>query len=339
MTIALRYFITCFGLSLAMLSVAHAAEPGKFSVATWNLEWFFDENAGDNYSDLAKKQTAPNRDAWNWKRDQAAAAIAKLNVDVIALQEIEGDRVLFYLSKALEKEQQKFRIAFAQGNDTFTEQDVGFLFRNIDVLQTSRRGQTGAMFKSGNYYDLSKHLEIQTLVEPEGANEPVTIITVHLRATAEAEEMRLKQVRLLKTWIADRVKAGENIIVLGDTNSETLADSVTPQSDIGILSGLDTPDPRDDLIDLHSRINAAERPTHLVPGKQFDRILVSRPLMEDDPAKRDLVFKSARVRRDVGYRGAGVDDSTQHWEHYWDVPANERDVSDHLPVVADFEIR
>ncbi len=35
------------------------AEP--LTVMTWNLEWFFDDNAGDNFSELAKEKASPSR--------------------------------------------------------------------------------------------------------------------------------------------------------------------------------------------------------------------------------------------------------------------------------------
>ena len=65
----------CFGWSIA--SVAMADEPRKsISVATWNVEWLFDDYQGDNFSKLAKEQSAPSREVWEWRRDALAEAIA-----------------------------------------------------------------------------------------------------------------------------------------------------------------------------------------------------------------------------------------------------------------------
>lgn len=38
----------------------------KLTVATWNLEWFFDPYTGDNSADLAKKQAPPSREEWEF---------------------------------------------------------------------------------------------------------------------------------------------------------------------------------------------------------------------------------------------------------------------------------
>ena len=35
--------------------VAQVNDPESFSVMTWNLEWFYDENPEDNYSKLSKE--------------------------------------------------------------------------------------------------------------------------------------------------------------------------------------------------------------------------------------------------------------------------------------------
>jgi hypothetical protein len=103
---------------------------------------------------------------------------------------------------------------------------------------------------------------------------------------------------------------------------------------MGILRGLDTPDDSDDLVDLHQYLPADERGTHLARGKQFDRILVSRSLIEDDPGRVDLVFRSIELRKDVVVRGTRTDDS--HWDNYYEIPQKERDLSDHYPLVARF---
>jgi len=62
--------------------------PEKLTVATWNLEWFFDEHTGDNYQDLPKQQSAPSREDWDWKLTGVAKAIAEMKPTIIALQEV-----------------------------------------------------------------------------------------------------------------------------------------------------------------------------------------------------------------------------------------------------------
>jgi endonuclease/exonuclease/phosphatase family metal-dependent hydrolase len=149
-----------------------------------------------------------------------------------------------------------------------------------------------------------------------------------------AAAIRVKQALLVRYWIADLLQQGENVVVLGDFNTQEAYRETTDKSEMGILRGLHTADPSDDLVDLHQFLNRAQRGTHLLPGRQFDRILVSRSLIEDDPGRRDLVFRSIELRKDVVVRGNRQD--KDHWNQYYDIPQQERDLSDHYPLVAKF---
>src|SRR5687768_16163504 len=113
----------------AIVSFAAADEmPKKLTIATWNLEWFFDNYTGDNSADLAKKQAAPSRADWDWKLAGVAKVISEIKPDILAVQEIENRRVLFYLNQKLKRDYNlNYRIAFVEGEDFFTEQDVAIL--------------------------------------------------------------------------------------------------------------------------------------------------------------------------------------------------------------------
>jgi endonuclease/exonuclease/phosphatase family metal-dependent hydrolase len=309
-----------------------------FVVATWNLEWFFDEYQEDNFSKLAKEQSAPSRTDWAWKRDAVADAIAELRPDVVAFQEIEGQRALFYLTRSIEsRHQAKYRVGFVEGTDYYTEQDVGFLTRSgSDLTRIARYEQSRTMFESAQYSNVSKHAEAVCDVPVGNGVEKVTIVNVHFRAGSDNASTRTKQARLVHAWLAERIANGENIIVLGDTNSDETSYPPLDGTDIAALAGLETPQRDDDLIDLGQYLSAEKRRTHLLPNRHFDRILVSRSLVEDDPNREDLVFHSIARREDLSIRGKGIDPQDDHWNGYWKMSAKERDISDHWPVVAVF---
>ena len=166
----------------------------------------------------------------------------------------------------------------------------------------------------------------------------VLILNVHLRAKPEGESFRIRQARLMHRWVSDAVRAGRDVIVLGDLNTEETGLKTRPESDLGVASGLETADTADDLIDLNLRLPADNRQTHMLPGRQYDRILCSRSLIEDDPSKPDLVFSKIEVLRALCVRGA-ADEPQQHWDEYWSLPDDQRDLSDHYPVMATFEVR
>ena len=313
--------------------------PETLRVMTWNVEWFFDDFRGDNRSDIAREQSPPDRAAWEWKRDAVAASIAAIEPTIIALQEVEDRNAMFALRDTLrEQHQLSYRVAFIDGFDLGTEQDVAILFRS-GLVEFSRREQSSEMFASAEFYNLSKHLfgrfEWQTA---DGRTESLLLLTVHLRARAEAADLRRRQAKLGHRWLAAAVAARENVILLGDMNVESSYGQPSADDDgIELLAGKGTPSPEDDLRDLHEFLPADRRRTHMILPRQFDRVLVSPPLLEDAPGRVDLVFKSVRVATEATVRGTPA--GPEHWEDRYDGDLAQRDVSDHYPVVVDFDFR
>ena len=213
--------------------------PARLTVATWNLEWFFDEQRGDNYADLAKQQAAPSREAWEWKLAGVAAAIAQMKPTVLALQEVENQRVLFYLTRKLKQEHGlSYTIAYVEGGDFFTEQDVAVLVQS-GLVGFGVKRQTQEMFDSGEFYNVTKHLFCELEWGSGDDRERVLLLNVHLRAMPEAAETRKKQARLIRQWIQKEVAAGENVIVLGDINTNEVFAETTAAGDVGVLRGLE----------------------------------------------------------------------------------------------------
>jgi len=348
---AFRLTATILGLGVITMPAgcAEADQPAEtdsgFSIMTWNLEWFYDEITGDNYSRLAREQSAPDRERWNWRRDAVASSIVEVRPTVVAVQEIESRRILWYLGRALARNHDAEYDEYAiQGRDHYTEQDVGLLVRDpAAVLSTTHCYLPDSLRDSDDFHSVSKHLRAVVQVPVGDRTERVIVVTVHFRARAEAEPERTRQARSVHRWVRDAIAAGEHVVVLGDTNSEQTVEGAgergpKPGSDLYVLSGRETESPEDDLVDLHTRIPSGQRRTHLLPGKQYDRILVTRSLLEDDPSRLDLAFEGVTVREDLAIRGQR-DQPEAHWERYWKLSADERDLSDHYPVVARFTVR
>jgi predicted extracellular nuclease len=120
----------------------NGAETLRFG--TWNVKWFFDHRTADNSSEVAREMSAPSAAAWNWRVAQVAAAIADLNPDILALQEIEDGDAVLEIADELATQGNQYQIAFVQGDDTYTEQDVAFLVR--DGMSTSCSQICGPQF-------------------------------------------------------------------------------------------------------------------------------------------------------------------------------------------------
>ncbi len=343
--VAARRIDWFFGWALWSVACTAAAQtldpaPQQLRVMTWNVEWMFDDYVGDNRSDLARQQSAPTRESWENKRDSVAGVLAKYQPEIVALQEIESDQTLAEIAAQLKSTHHlSYRFAFIQGSDRFTEQDVGLLVRG-GLTSYRRQEQSKAMFASGQYYNLSKHL----IGEFQWSNvvSPLTVMTVHLRATAEAEELRIKQARLARLWLEPLLQSGQDVIVLGDFNSEQIAaagvasegaagEGATP--DMAQLTGGSG---QSRMVDLVSRLADPHQATHLILNKQFDRILVSESLLVDD-AGEDWCFKQIEVLSQEVLRG--TQDGPEHWSRRLTMPLAELDVSDHYPVMATFELK
>jgi endonuclease/exonuclease/phosphatase family metal-dependent hydrolase len=310
--------------------------PKKVTIATWNLEWFFDHYTGDNASQLAKEQSAPNRGQWEWRLAVTANALAKLDATIVCLQEVESRSTVGKLCKRLKEEHRlDYRIAFVEGTDVFTEQDVCVLAQS-GLIEYGRKEQSKEMFDSREFYNLNKHI-FCTFQWGSGADlVRLTLLNVHQRAQDDGTTIRSRQARLAHFYLAPHIEAGEQVVLIGDTNTEVSTEKATADNDLGILRGLHTKEQSDDLFDCHALLQPNDRATHL-SGKAFDRILISPSLRHEERGKKRLVLKSVSNRKDVCIRGTEPDED--HWNKYYEIPQKERDVSDHFPIVAEFEVR
>jgi endonuclease/exonuclease/phosphatase family metal-dependent hydrolase len=307
--------------------------PDTLVVATWNVEWFFDDNRADNQSDLARQQSAPSAEDWQWKVENVARVVAAIRPHILALQEVENRRVLADLTAHLRREfDLEYRVAFAQGADRTTEQDVAFLYLG-GLVRYSRREQTREMFESNNYHNVQKHLFAEFAWRDGEEEERLWVLTAHLRAGPDEHDVRRRQARLLHEWVTPGLVQGHNVMLLGDWNTEVPCDAADGGNDLGILRGFETQDEADDLADLHLRLPENQRSTHIT-RKQYDHILVGPSLLDDAEGRRDLVLRTVSRSRQGVVRGDGAD--RRHFEDYYSIAAEERDVSDHYPVVAEF---
>lgn len=322
---------TCL-LTIFALEASADERPESIRVATWNVEWFFDELKEDNKADIAKQNSAPSREEWEWKLNSVARVISELQPTILALQEVENRDVIFRLTKVLEEKYKlKYRYVFIDGYDFGTEQDVAILYQS-GLVEFSRREQTQEMFDSKEFYNLSKHLFGKFEWGSGNEKESLLVLTAHFRATPEQEALRKRQGKLAREWIKPLLEQGQNVIVLGDFNSEHTAASPVPDSDLGLMCGWNTPETTDDLVDLHVSLPPELRSTHLL-NKEYDRLFVSPSLMADAPDRNDLFFSRIITRRDLVVVG---EQDKDHFNVFYQISQKERDLSDHYPVMAEF---
>ena len=60
-------------------------------------------------------------------------------------------------------------------------------------------------------------------------------------------------------------------------------------------------------------------------------------MIDDDPSIKDWVFEKVEILPEVSTRGTEpIDD---HWERRYTKPIEQRDLSDHFPVMATFRLK
>jgi endonuclease/exonuclease/phosphatase family metal-dependent hydrolase len=307
-------------------------KPSEITIATWNLEWFFDHDDSDNSSALAESKKAPTKADYEWRLGELANAISAMKPTILVLQEVENEKVVNDLADQLKTEHGlDYTVCFIQGQDDYTEQDVAILassglqgFARLPVPMALRQD-------SSTYKTLTKHLMGVFSWGKWNEEEFLTIIVVHLVASG-GEAKRMKQAATVRHWIEPLLEYEQNVIVLGDFNSgKKFGSSTAAQSGVGIIMGLGTPSADDDLYDLHNELSDDDQATHL-NGNHYDRILVS-PSLTTDYDYKDLVFKSIERRQDLVIR---QDQDDSHRDRYWQIPKLQRDLSDHYPLVATF---
>ena len=339
MTILNRTIVSLAFLSIfwvpGLPSCATDPAPSEIVIATWNVEWFFDHDQSDNKSPLAKELSAPTAADWHWKRDSVAQVIAGIKPTILALQEIENEKVVRELAAVLSnKHNLHYQVAYLNGRDTYTEQDVAYLYTS-GFQKCERREQSQEMADSKQYYNLSKHLFATFRWASGSGEQTLTLCNVHLRAGQRGAEPRLKQCRLLRHWTAPMIASDENVIILGDINTPSVCDQIKPTDDLATLCGVPLRRTKNNLYDLHLKLSPDQRATHMI-GKQFDHVLISPALLKDNTGESDLIFNRIESYKDLVVNGK---QDTDHFNGFYSIPSSERDVSDHYPVVATFQIK
>ncbi len=301
-----------------LVSIPGLTVAQDFRIGTWNLEWFFDHNTSDDSSQIGPQQAAPSEAEYRERVTDVANAIKSMNLDILALQEIENKKVAQDIAYKLEEAHGlEYKVEFVQGVnasngeiDTFTGQDVAFLLKQNLPSSAKRFTYTTATGPK----NISKHLRLETT----WAGETIVLVTVHLITNTTD---RIQQAQTLRTWLNDE---SGNIIVLGDFNTGLSPNNTPPTSEMGIIQGLGTAATSDDLFDLHPKLSVSQRETH-VSEKAFDRIVASFTLVDVLGLRVDKLeqFRSLAIKGTPD-QGGGVD---------YPLPNSEQDVSDHFPLV------
>ena len=203
----------------AAISFAPVAAAESVRFATFNVYWLFDDEP-------PRQRWAGRREGLTWEQTLAkvADAVASIDADVIALQEVEDRRAVEGLNEALAERNKSYpHFWVGAGTDPFTGQDVAIMsrFPNITepilaytTLREDFDGEKGARVAA-----LQKFMR----VDLEISGEPVTVYTLHLKSKRGNQEdsdgERLAQARMVRRLVrATLEKRRPKVVVMGDFN-------------------------------------------------------------------------------------------------------------------------
>ena len=204
-------------LAATMASAAYA-ETARF--ATLNVYWLYDEAP-------PHKKWAEQRDDQSWEQalEVLARALAEIDADVIALQEIEDRKAVERLNGALSKLGQAYPYFWVGAStDAYTGQDVAIMSR-FPPLSEPIRSYPSMREEFYNSKGYSRLATVQKLmrVDIEVFDEPVTVYALHLKSKRgkqfDSDAERFAQARIVRRLVRPTLEKGRpNVIVMGDFN-------------------------------------------------------------------------------------------------------------------------
>lgn len=329
-------------------TAVRAPAADEFTVATFNMERFFDTVDDPTISDVA---LSPAAFALRLRKASDLIRNWLRTPDIIAVQEVENLSALRAIASEVTVDALAARapdplyVAYlVEGND-IGGIDVGFLIKtgagrssNVSVTQLGK--DTTFVDPVDSSVDILNDRPPLILTAwihaPSGKVFPITVINNHLRSLTDIEDSgatgarvrakRRAQAEFLATLIATRQSGnpGERILSVGDYNAFQFNDGYVDV--IGTIKG--TPTPPDqvilpsadlinpDLVDLVDAVPADRRYSYVFGGsaQELDHVLVTSSLL---PLTRGIDY--ARVNADFS-------------EIYRPLTRPER-LSDHDPIV------
>ncbi len=167
-----------------------ATDNNKLEIATWNLEHF-------------PKQG-------NTTIKKVATLIKKMDVDVIALQEIKDKQFLDELDSYLPD----YKTAILRRSDI----NLAYVYKTSEI--TLNGGHAFGILREYTS-DFAMRTPFVLPIHSKSTNLDILLINVHLKAFGKPKdiEKRKKACWLLKNWI-DNKHSNDNVVVLGDMNDE-----------------------------------------------------------------------------------------------------------------------
>ena len=172
------WLLLCVALAAA-ISLASVAGAESVRFATFNVYWLFDDEP-------PRQRWGGRRTGHTWEQALAkvADAVAAIDADVIALQEVEDHRAVERLNDALEERNKSYPFFWVgAGTDPFTGQDVAIMSRYPNITEPILAYPTLRQdFNSEEGYARVAALQKFMRVDLEILGEAVAVYALHLKS-------------------------------------------------------------------------------------------------------------------------------------------------------------
>ena len=239
-----------------------------------NTEFFFDTKEPHG-AVVGKSVPVPTAEQYETKAKAIAGLIDVHKANIVGLVEVENRTVLEKVKSYLASPDD-WHIAFDEGRDTYTGQDVAVLtkFRIVSGSATNFPHEREVYFVDGQERDVnpSKFLGVELKID----NQPFYVLITHLISRRGSNDpKRLAQANVVRRQAVKAMMADKNVIVMGDMN-DTPATPVIKR-----LRGFD--DIWGDLLQTANAVEADNRYTYIYEGEKnlLDHILISPSLRNE----------------------------------------------------------
>ena len=258
-------------ICLILCALGPAIGDIEIDIFLLNTEFFFDDKEPHGQV-VSKSVPVPTAEQYEAKAKTIAELIDTYKANIVGLVEVENravlEKVRYYLASP-----DNWEIAFDEGRDTYTGQDVAILtkFRIVPGSATNFPDEREVYFVDGQERDVNpaKFLGVELKID----NQPFYVLITHLISRHKSNDAkRLAQATVVRRQAVKGLIAGKNVIVMGGLN-DTPATPV-----INRLRGFD--DIWDDFLQTANAVEADNRYTYIHEDQKnlLDHILISPSL-------------------------------------------------------------
>ena len=261
-------------ICLMLCSFGPAIGDIEINIFLLNTEFFFDHKEPHG-AVVGEAVPVPTAEEYEAKAKTIVELIDTHNANIVGLVEVENravlEKVKYYLASP-----DDWQIAFDEGRDTYTGQDVALLtkFRVVRGSATNFPAEREVYFVDGQERDVnpSKILGVELRID----NQPFYVLIAHLISRRGSNDSkRLAQANVVRRQAVKAMMADKNVIVMGDMN-DTPATPV-----INRLRGFD--DIWGDFLQTANAVEVDNRYTYIHENQKnlLDHILISPSLRNE----------------------------------------------------------